>query len=62
MDNTRGDFLEISNEQYEKQMEQENPMVFKVGEILEVRGSRLRIERIDRRKLTLKLLPQTKKQ
>ena len=59
MDNNRGNFEEINEQKFAEQMEQFNPQVFRVGEILEIRGSRLRIERIEKKKLILKLLPQT---
>jgi len=45
MDDRKGQFTEIDNEMFEKQMKQPEPLVFKVGEILEIRGSRLRIEK-----------------
>jgi len=57
MDDRIGNFREITEEKFEKQMEEESPLVFKEGEILEIRGSRLRIEKIQRKKLILKLLP-----
>ena len=59
MDNTRGLFEPISDKKFIEQLTQSKPMVFKVGEILEIRGSRLRVEKILRNKLVLKLLPQT---
>ena len=57
MDNSKGFFEKINEETFEKQMQQENPQVFKVGEIIEVRGSRLRVEKIYKKKITFKLLP-----
>jgi uncharacterized Zn finger protein len=57
MDNRLGEFENISNKKFEEQMKQPTPMVFKVGEIIEVRGSRLRVEKILRNKLVFKLLP-----
>ena len=57
MDNTRGQFEPISVEKFNEQMEQPKPLVFRVGEIIEVRGSRLRVENIKRNKITFKLLP-----
>ena len=59
MDNNRGNFEEINEQKFVEQMEQTNPQVFRVGEILEIRGSRLRVEKIEKKKLVLKLLPQT---
>lgn len=58
MDNRKGQFEKITPEQFEDQMTKALPMVFKEGEVLEIRGSRLRVERIQQKKLILKLLPQ----
>ena len=62
MDTGSGEFKKISDEEFEKQMEKpilpRKPMVFRVGEILEIRGSRFRVEKIQRKKIILKLLPQ----
>ena len=58
MDNNRGNFEEINEQKFTEQMEQPNPQVFRVGEILEIRGSRLRVEKIEKKKLILKLLSQ----
>ena len=41
-------------------MEMENPLVFKEREILEIRGSRFRIQHLQKKKMVLKLLPQLK--
>jgi len=60
MDNNRGMFEAINEEKFEEQMQQESPQVFRVGEIIEVRGSRLRVEKIYKKKITFKLLPQRK--
>jgi len=57
MDNTRGQFEPISIEKFNEQMTQETPLVFRIGEIVEIRGSRLRVEQIRKNKITLKLLP-----
>jgi len=59
MDNGKGQFEPISREKYFEQMQELKPFVFKVGEIIEVRGSRLRVEKIRRNKITFKLLPKT---
>lgn len=57
MDNGKGRFNPIEDEKYEKQMGLNKPMVFKVGEILEIRGSRFRIAYIQNNgKMVLKLL------
>jgi len=60
MDDTRGNFIPITTEKFEEQMEKPKPLVFKVGEIIEVRGSRLRVENIHKNKITFKLLPKLK--
>jgi len=60
MDNRQGEFTKILEEKFQEQMKKDLPLVFKTGEILEIRGSRLRIEKITRNKLMLKLLPQLK--
>jgi len=57
MDNTRGQFEPIDIEKWNEQMKQIKPLIFKVGEIIEVRGSRLRVERIKKSRITFKLLP-----
>jgi len=59
MDDTRGNFEPISTEKFNEQMGKENPLVFRVGEIIEVRGSRLRVDRIYKNKITFKLLPKS---
>jgi len=60
MDSGNGTFEKISNEKFEEQIVKSEPMVFKVGEIISVRGSRLRVEKIRRNKITFKLLPKLK--
>ena len=60
MDNRDGTFKPIDQIKYAEQMQVPEPMVFKEGEILEIRGSRFRIEKIQRKKLILKLLPSLK--
>jgi len=60
MDNTRGEFEPISQERFIKQMQKLEPFVFKVGEIIEIRGSRLRVKKIRRNNITFKLLPKLK--
>jgi len=57
MDNTMGNFVPITEEKFKEQMSQSKPLVFKEGEIIEIRGSRLRVQRIYRNKITFKLLP-----
>ncbi len=60
MDNGQGKFRQIPEKKFQEQLDKDFPMVFKTGEILEIRGSRFRIEKITRNKLILKLLPQLK--
>lgn len=60
MDDRRGNFEMINEEKFIEQMTQPEPLVFKEGEIIEIRGSRLRIQKIQKKKLILKLLPQLK--
>ena len=57
MDNGKGQFEPISREKYFEQMQELKPFVFEVGEIIEVRGSMLRVEKIWEKKITFKLLP-----
>jgi len=57
MDNNQGVFESIDQEKFIDQMSTESPQVFKVGEIIEVRGSRLRVNKIYKNKITFKLLP-----
>lgn len=59
MDTGLGEFKQISLDELQEQIKKSNPMVFKVGEILEIRGSRFRVEKIQRKKMILKLLPQS---
>jgi len=61
MDNGEGIFKAITEKKFEEQMKESEPMVFREGEILSIRGSRFRVQRIYRNKITLKLLPQLKK-
>ncbi len=57
MDNGNGILEKITEEKFEQQINKAKPMVFKVGEILEIRGSRFRTEKVLRNKIVLKLLP-----
>ncbi len=62
MDDRQGNFKEIPSKKFEEQMQTAKPMVFKQGEILEIQGSRFRIESINRKRMSLKLLPALKHQ
>ena len=57
MDTGDGQFKRIPEKKFQEQMLEPKPRVFKEGEILEIRGSRLRVEKILRNKLILKVLP-----
>lgn len=57
MDDTRGNFIPITEEEFKEQIKQPEPLVFRVGEILIIRGSRLRVLKILKNKIILKLLP-----
>jgi hypothetical protein len=60
MDNGQGQLVNIDEKTFEEQMQKEKPMVFKIGEIIEIRGSRLRVDTIYKNKITFKLLPSKK--
>lgn len=56
-------FLEIFGEPITPEQAQqirETKRIFTVGEILEIRNSRFRVERLEKRKMVLKLLPDLK--
>lgn len=57
MDNNEGLFKAINEEKFNEQVKENEPQVFRVGEILEIRGSRFQVKKIYPRKLLLKLLP-----
>lgn len=61
MDNNQGVFESISHEKFMEQIKKVNPQVFEVGEIIEIRGSRLRVDKIYKNKITFKLLPKLDK-
>ncbi|MCF8218738.1 MAG: hypothetical protein K9J21_07125 [Bacteroidales bacterium] len=56
MDTRDGVFKKIDQEKFSQQMENKDPMVFREGEVIEIRGSRFRIAKIHKKKMTLKLL------
>ena len=62
MDTGKGIFEPISLEKWNEQMEQPEPMVFKEGEIIILRGSKLRVQKIYKNKITFKLLPKMSEQ
>ena len=57
MDNNEGLFKAINEEKFNEQVKENESQVFRVGEILEIRGSRFQVKKIYPRKLLLKLLP-----
>ena len=57
MDNQRGNFEPITLKEFNEQMEKPESLVFKEGEIIMIRGSRLRVQRIIKNKIIFKLLP-----
>ena len=56
MDDRQGNFDQIDTKKFEEQMQKPFPMVFQEGEIIPVYDVRLRVERIERKKLVMKLL------
>ena len=60
MDTGSGEFKKITDETFAEEMKKLNPMVFKTGEVLDIRGSRFRVQSIMRKKMILRLLPQLK--
>lgn len=57
MDNGTGRFEEIDKELFEKRMKESEPYVFKVGEILDIKGSIFKVKSIlTNGELRLKLL------
>ncbi len=57
MDNKKGEFIGITSDEFIEQMKNSKPLVFREGEILEIRGSRFRVQKIGHKKMILKLLP-----
>lgn len=57
MDNGKGMFEEITEEKFKEQLQKEEPMVFKRGEVIEIRGSLFKVKKFSPTTLTLKLLP-----
>jgi hypothetical protein len=55
MDNRKGNWEEIPADVFDEQIKKEYPQVFKVGEVVEIRGSRLRVQKIHKNKITFKL-------
>jgi len=61
MDNGKGSFVQVSEKTFGEEVKEHGtppPKIFIVGEILKIRDSRFRVERIIRKKMILKLLPQ----
>ena len=62
MDDGRGSFIPIPEEIYQEKIDELDSGVFKVGEIVELRGSRFRVKAIKPTELRLKLLPRKDKE
>jgi len=58
MDTGLGQFKTIDPTKFNEQMQLTEPKVFQVGEIFFLRGSRFRIEKINKKGMILKLLPE----
>lgn len=56
MDNNKGNFEEINKKAFDQLMQKKEPQAFQVGEVIEVRGSRLRVHKILKNKIVFKLL------
>lgn len=56
MDNRQGEFKEIDPKKFMDQMQQPKPMAFQEGEIIDKGNIRFRVERIEHKRLILKLL------
>ena len=56
MNDNKGNFIAVD----EKRAVKENLDIFQIGRIVEIHNSRFRIEKIYKRKLVLKLLPNLK--
>lgn len=56
MDTGLGKFAEISGDLFEEATEKNMSGIFREGEVLEIRGSKFVIHRIDPKKMILKLL------
>lgn len=61
MDTGKGHFKPLGRQEAEKQMKTDESVVFRVGEILKIKGSRFRVEKMLKKKMILKLLPKIKK-
>lgn len=62
MDTGKGHFKQLGRKEAETQMKADESVVFKVGEILKVKGSRFRVEKVLKKKMILKLLPKIQRQ
>jgi len=57
MDTGKGYFKPLERKEAEKQMKEDDSVIFWVGEILKIKASRFRVEKILKKKMMLKLLP-----
>lgn len=59
MDSGNGKFAQVSEPKFDELLSKDVSGLFREGEILEVRGSRFRVQSIKSRRLILKLLGRT---
>ena len=58
MDTGEGHFKMVADEEAKRLIEEDYPLgVFKTGEIVELKGSRFRVQKITPKRLSLRLLP-----
>jgi len=57
MDNRIGEMVPVSSDLCDELESKGVDGVFRVGEVVEVKGSRMRVQTINRKRVTLKLLP-----
>jgi uncharacterized Zn finger protein len=60
MDTGKGHFKPLGRKEAEKQMKTDESVVFRVGEVFKIKGSRFRVEKILKKKMIMKLLPKIK--
>lgn len=60
MDTGKGYFKPLERKEAETQMNTNESIVFRVGEVFKIKGSRFRVEKILKKKMMLRLLPKIK--
>lgn len=60
MDTGRGELAMLAESKFEELREKEADGLWRVGQIVEVNGSRLRVQSINRRRIVMKILPKGK--